>query len=1435
MEINNDGINPIIKKNTEKKIKQNKREESSSVGNTETKKSPVNPNFYSNYFGITSFKGTEIKLPEKDTERLEYLKSLKDTDGTPLFEEGIFNEKTDGDSYTKSRNKNESYLTLYKNKNAFDAFCMLKNLTEAGGKPVVRKDNLSTILLYTDAAAGAEEIEMWDVKGKFVPDKETEDLLKQLLSVKNNNGSPLFPKLDEICFLFATLKSPSLDVSEMIDIIRDTFSMKDENGKLFADEETLQMIALYKTSKNPSYDIKSNLKEYQDCLSKNINPIMAITFTDLDEEQRNVLEKLFSYKTEDENNLFGGLLFSPESAYRILTSGKMYDGMFDDIDTIVSKKKNNGKQLYNGYKTCRMILSDEDTRNRILNFVRTQDIEIQEYLDEGNAFMECFKSDDALNRAVTIASLKKENGESVVPTYYASYLIKNQDTFNTFMKYYNDFMNLNVSMGEMIKLSENGNDICERVIELLGIKNSDGKQYFSWYKTDDLAKDELSFEFSKLMASQKNDEGKNIYTDWQISDILQKGENFVRILFEMVNKTDADGKKYYNPVDLKKTINFGENELKLLKTVSATKNRFGEKLFLTGKDDIDFVTYYSLNGKIKETEKSEEIISNLIKFSELRNPNDPEKRLLKDYTLKYISLVGNTDEVIENINELLQYKNENGETVFGDEKVISSLITSPERIKNAIELYNLTDENGERIFTDSKPILDMIFQDKLDYNLALKYAMELNKDLNCNCSKSEKEELIVNIIKNGEDCCKDAIALKNELLKSGRTQKYDSFDFLTGAKFFEFYQKSKLSQFSLTEKRTLLKKFVAINSDFFETGECLRKDFPLVPQDKTEYCDFLQGLAKSIGIETNPLTPEQINKFNEDITELYSLLQNSDINPVGISQKISTKQLLNEIEEKTKNLDLPSKKDVYDYFCFDIVDGKLKGYPANLFNEKKLSEIDNEDTKRVIEELRPLIKEYTENNPVTINCRGNADETNVNRLNKVFNDVISALPEIRTTIEKAQHKTHSYDLAMHSFNVLKEVVNDENFKKLNESDKKVMILASLLHDITKAEGVIDKTHEKESAFDAFFITEKLNLTQSEKSKLYDLIANHEWFEHVNKKSLNDNERSIVAEDMAFALRTSNTFELAQIFTKADLKSVTADNWFYSLYINDMPECIKLINEKINYLKSSQPILPLGVIPKASEIKEGDGVYKNDNGNVIIKLNEITDFEKIGFPKGTNKDNFKIMVHALDKADQLAKFTSFSLADSDALLSTSYVIKPQSEFRVFRPQGLIINTDTSNIHAGVNMDYGTGCGKNLETLKRKFMFGAYRAGDRRYFSDLIKSKFSFSDEEYNEFVEKYSNKTFAEINDDNPELCEKLIETFEEIELGNRRHGRSYNEVLITRPQISGVFLYDTDIPSTVGNPVNFIERQEKERFQVDLSYLLDFAKQNDLPVVVFGD
>ena len=413
-------------------------------------------------------------------------------------------------------------------------------------------------------------------------------------------------------------------------------------------------------------------------------------------------------------------------------------------------------------------------------------------------------------------------------------------------------------------------------------------------------------------------------------------------------------------------------------------------------------------------------------------------------------------------------------------------------------------------------------------------------------------------------------------------------------------------------------------------------------------------------------------------------------------------------------------------------------------------------------------------------------------------------------INKPQHKTHDFDVFKHSLKVMQKVVQDEKFEQLNDSDKKIMLLATLMHDITKYEGTSDGTHPMESSYDTFFIAKKFNLPKDEEIKLYTLIRHHEWLSKVNTAKTEE-ERQKAQQSIAFDLQQNNLFDMELMFTHADLKSVKNSDLFHDKTDGDsridfngerrsFGEAADFhaekIKEYIRELKKTQPLLPTTKMPKASQIEKlitkvnSDGstnikgvyVKEDENGKrlVVLKFNEVEDsgWEAMGLPKGSstkgviahcndgNKEydvetgNIKFFVHGLDYPNQLAKFDAFSLLNSDALLSVSYAERPETKYRFFRAQGVILEDSADYVYGGGNTDTGSGCGKDIQQFKDGYVFGGYREHDRKYISNLVKEATGMNDDEYVEFVEKYKNKPMTAIQP--KETRDKLIKTFATI-------------------------------------------------------------------------
>ncbi len=705
-------------------------------------------------------------------------------------------------------------------------------------------------------------------------------------------------------------------------------------------------------------------------------------------------------------------------------------------------------------------------------------------------------------------------------------------------------------------------------------------------------------------------------------------------------------------------------------------------------------------------------------------------------------------------------------------------------------------------------------------------------------------------------------------------------DLIFAAKFSSLLGKQNINEIPIEEKRGLLRKLVANNIGLFEISDDVAKDFPLIPRNQEEYCTLLPALVRSLGVDVTPLRPEiKVENFNNSMSNLsqsLAKLSDNDFANISITQEYSKDDFIKTVLDKVKDLSSEERQKVYDYYGFELHRNKgnketgfsITGYPVNLNNGKTLTQITDSRTKEVVENLRADVIKFSENNPI---------KSNNLEIEQFLNEIVEALPELRTTIGKVQHLTHDFDIMQHSLKVMQKVAQDPKFNELSESDKKIMMLASLMHDIRKREGFSDPTHADESSFDTFFIGKKFNLSKNEEIKLYTLIKHHEWLQYVNtardyEGNISPIELEKRLQSVAYDLQQDNLFDMAMMFTHADLKAVKSDNRFHDTTIGkgrvdatgkptsygDLADIYATkIKKYVVELQKSQPLLPVTKIPTSSVMKQAityvnsdgstnlKGVYVDKEGLIVLKYNEVEDWEALGFPKGSisrgisakglnnngqetdvDTGNIKFFVHGLDYANQLAKFDAFGLVDSDVLLSVSYAERPESKYRFFRTQGVLLDVDTKYIHGGGNTDSGSGCGKSIADFKKNYIFGGNRESDRLYISNMIKDATGMSDSEYVKFVKENENKPFTEIEP--KDVREKIIKAFATINSNVRKGNREYNEMYVSNPNVMGVFAYSPI--DKVGNVINFVKNNS-----LNLDFLKKFALERDIPMIVFGD
>ncbi|MBR1460163.1 hypothetical protein IJ596_00815, partial [bacterium] len=328
--------------------------------------------------------------------------------------------------------------------------------------------------------------------------------------------------------------------------------------------------------------------------------------------------------------------------------------------------------------------------------------------------------------------------------------------------------------------------------------------------------------------------------------------------------------------------------------------------------------------------------------------------------------------------------------------------------------------------------------------------------------------------------------------------------------------RKNIYEFSFKERRELLNHLIHSGG-----AECRAELIRLIPEGtiipKTLYKRnlLINELIESVGMSSKKLTEAERKAFFESLSQMSSkdsgiMSTNFDLMSTKLSDKVPSPKLLysrekfvNDIYEQIKDLPEIEQKQIFNYFSFDIeknAQGKLvlQGYPDPAGKVSKLGEWEEEGTKRIIGKLRPFVEKFTNGNKVFV--EGNP------KLEAELNKIIEVFPEFSTTIGKIQHNIHDFTVDIHTLKVLQSVMSDPRYAKLSDKDKVIMQISTILHDLTKAENAVDKAHPKESAFDAYYMLKRLNLSREDKLKVYEIIKNHDWLERLNGKiKISDHE------------------------------------------------------------------------------------------------------------------------------------------------------------------------------------------------------------------------------------------------------------------------------------------------------------------------------------------
>ena len=426
------------------------------------------------------------------------------------------------------------------------------------------------------------------------------------------------------------------------------------------------------------------------------------------------------------------------------------------------------------------------------------------------------------------------------------------------------------------------------------------------------------------------------------------------------------------------------------------------------------------------------------------------------------------------------------------------------------------------------------------------------------------------------------------------------------------------------------------------------------------------------------------------------------------------------------------------------------------------------------------------------------------------------MPEFINIIGKQQHLTQKFSVDIHILTVLQKAMSNKNYQNLSNLDKTCLKFATILHDIAKSEGVIDKSHPEFSALYTKDILEKYKLPKEVKDRIFELIKNHHWLEKYNKNEVS-------ADYTASLFRQKDDYAIAKIIAEADLKGVSDE--FYGYFSDALEEKRQMpIQNSLNKINSlgqlifTSKIIRKDLIPKIS--------YQGVDYKVIdfTKINQNTDLSKFGFAPEVTYDSLRLLVHMIEKIIDLKMVNELLNTANQGFLCSSYISLDNITTYDDRKFGVSLEAENVNIANASDSNQGSGNRKDFN------IFSAIISGNDEYLSQfrkkipsIIKKELELSDEEYIELYELIASKKYlSQIKDD---------ETYS-IK-GKNIRGKKIKEAiqkaqdkLFNNKENNEVNLYNPKINAFIAR-VNSIDKIPQE--------CLNFVQKYDLPIYLLGE
>ena len=431
------------------------------------------------------------------------------------------------------------------------------------------------------------------------------------------------------------------------------------------------------------------------------------------------------------------------------------------------------------------------------------------------------------------------------------------------------------------------------------------------------------------------------------------------------------------------------------------------------------------------------------------------------------------------------------------------------------------------------------------------------------------------------------------------------------------------------------------------------------------------------------------------------------------AQKIySRTSFVDDLSTKLEGSSKDTQTEIFDKLGITPVydsSGKMTGYDG-IIDLTKLS------SEGIEGEVLQIANDFILNNRV---------ETGNSELDNALNGLIQGMPEFINTIGKQQHDTQAYSLDVHILEAYKTAITDPEYNSLSNYQKFELKLMTIVHDISKSEGVVDENHPLVSAKYAYDILGRYSITQSTRYEIANNIMNHHWGKEYNTHSSSN-------EKIAVGLRTVSNYDVQKIFAKADLTAI-GNQGFLDKLEGLSEDSQKGLVDTISKTKETTPLVYTTPIVKpdlvpSTEITLVDGTTKTIKSFNLQDLPEDFDMGEYGFIPGTKVKDLILGVHT---ANSVSDFKTFEMLASNPVAQSpqSVSIISQHDTALFKRFGVLVDLRAADVLNATHYNQNSGSAKLQDVLTTVVTGDNYNEAWREIIPNKIQDKLNISPSEY----------------------------------------------------------------------------------------------------------